>query len=425
MKKEENKFATEEWRLWLEKSSQAIQGAWKFANEFNLLEKIKNIKVPSALKVSGLALLLSSKSLDAQANDTTNSVKDANVNNTEVSVALNDKTDNSKIATFKSVFRAYPGKYYNEVCNGSPCWLSSTFETNGAGIGKNPSSIATWNDNGSYRGLNQIDPANAQKFLKWLEKKSQFQSVYTELKKGGVGKANWQKTAKDQEHLMTEAFEWYMVEVYNTDNFKFIQDRINKAKVHANVRKLHPAIISAMHQLMVQSPARRTSIANKIIRFVEEHNGDAKQLNSKEFIQTLVTNKSVQKRALELFDDTSVQWKTAQFDSLLSKVIPENDDMKTWFNLRQEEQQKLEKEAQTKRRLAKGIKDAPRQSLLKLTKTDQKRLLSGKVNIELKLAREQVSSKKTKNRKTVQPKPMKQDIIDDRLLKSQKRQERG
>ena len=155
MKKEENKFATEGWRLWLGKSSQAIQDAWKFANEFNLLEKIKNIKVPSALKVSGLALLLSSKSLDAQANDTTNSVKDANVNNTEVSVAPNDKTDNSKIATFKSVFRAYPGKYYNEVCNGSPCWLSSTFETNGAGIGKNPSSIATWNDNGNYRGLNQ------------------------------------------------------------------------------------------------------------------------------------------------------------------------------------------------------------------------------------------------------------------------------
>lgn len=425
--KKENKFATEGWRLWLEKSSQAIQGAWKFANEFNLLEKIKNIKVPSALKVSGLALLLSSKSLDAQANDTTNSVKDANVNNTEVSVAPNDKTDNSKIATFKSVFRAYPGKYYNEVCNGSPCWLSSTFETNGAGIGKKPSSIATWNDNGNYRGLNQIDPANAQKFLKWLEKKSQFQSVYTELKKGGVGKANWQKTAKDQEHLMTEAFEWYMVEVYNTDNFKFIQDRINKAKVHANVRKLHPAIISAMHQLMVQSPARRTSIANKIVRFVEEHNGDAKQLNSKEFIQTLVTNKSVQKRALELFDDTAVQWKTAQFDSLLSKVIPENDDMKTWFNLRQEEQQKLEKEAQTKRRLAQGAKDAKdasRQSLLNLIQPAQKGIMSGKVNIELKLAREQVSSKKTKNRKTVQPLPVKQDIIDDRLLKSQKGQTR-
>lgn len=426
--KKENKFATEGWRLWLEKSSQAIQGAWKFANEFNLLEKIKNIKVPSALKVSGLALLLSSKSLDAQANDTTNSVKDANVNNTEVSVALNDKTDNSKIATFKSVFRAYPGKYYNEVCNGSPCWLSSTFETNGAGIGKRPSSIATWNDNGNYRGLNQISPAHAQKFLKWLEKKSQFQSVYTELKKGGVGKANWQKTAKDQEHLMTEAFEWYMVEVYNTDNFKFIQDRINKAKVHANVRKLHPAIISAMHQLMVQRPARRTSIANKIIRFVEEHNGDAKQLNSKEFIQTLVTNKSVQKRALELFDDTAVQWKTAQFDSLLSKVIPENDDMKTWFNLRQEEQQKLEKEAQTKRRLAQGAKDAKdasRQSLLNLIQPAQKGIVSGKVNIELKLAREQVSSKKTKNRKTVQPLPVKQDIIDDRLLKSQKGQTRG
>ena len=428
MNKEEKKFAPEGWRLRFKKSSQAIQSAWKFANEFNLLEKIKNIKVPSALKVSGLALLLSSKGLDAQANDTTNSIKDAKVDNTEVSALPQDETDNTKTATFKSVFRAYPGKYYNEVCNGSPCWLSSTFETNGAGIGKNLSSIATWNDNGNYRGLNQIDPANAQKFLKWLEKKSQFKSVYNELKKGGVGKANWQKTAKNQEHLMTEAFEWYMVEVYNSDNFKVIQDKINKAKVNANIRKLHPAIISAMHQLMVQSPARRTSIANKVIRFVEEHNGDAKTLNSKEFIQTLVTNKSVQKRALDLFTDTTTQWKTAQFDTLLSKVIPENDDMKTWFILRQEEQQKLEKEAQTKRRLAQGAKDAKdasRQSLLNLIQPAQKGIMFGKVNIELKLAREQVSSKKTKSRKTVQPKPMKQDIIDDRLLKSKKRSGRS
>lgn len=137
MKKEENKFATEGWRLWLEKSSQAIQNAWKFANEFNLLDKIKNIKIPSAVKIGGLALLLSSKSFGAKANDTNTSVKGAKVDNTEVSVAPNDKADNSKTATFKAVFRAYPGKYYNEVCNGSPCWLSSTFETNGAGIGKN------------------------------------------------------------------------------------------------------------------------------------------------------------------------------------------------------------------------------------------------------------------------------------------------
>ncbi len=428
MKKEEKKFAMKGWRLWLEKSSQAIQNAWKFANEFNLLDKIKNIKIPSAVKIGGLALLLSSKSFGAKANDTNTSVKGAKVDNTEVSVAPNDKADNSKTATFKSVFRAYPGKYYNEVCNGSPCWLSSTFETNGAGIGKNPSSIAAWNDDGNYRGLNQINPANAQKFLKWLEKKSQFQSVYAELKKGGVGKANWQKTAKDQEHLMTEAFEWYMVEVYNSDNFKFIQEKLNKAKIKANVRKLHPAIISAMHQLMVQSPARRTSIANKIVRFVEEHNGDAKQLNSKEFIQTLVTNKSVQKRALELFADTAVQWKTAQFDSLLSKVIPENDDMKTWFNLRQEEQQKLKKEAQTKRKLSQGMKEfkeVSRQNFINLIKSTKNDELSKKINMELTVARKQVSSKKAKNRKTVKPLPVKQDVIDDRLLKSQKRQERG
>lgn len=428
MKKEENKFAPEGWRMLLDKSSDALKRAWKFANEFNLLDKIKNVKVPSALKIGGLALLLSSKSLNAKADDTAGSVKDAKINNTELSASHASAAHKGKTATFKSVFRAYPGKYYNEVCNGSPCWLASTYETNGAGIGKNPSSIAMWNDRGNYRGLNQISPAHAQKFLKWLDGQAQFSSVYTELKKGGVGKANWQKTAKDHEHLMTEAFEWYMVEVYNADNFKFIQDQINKARLKVSVRKLHPVILSAMHQIMVERPAARTAIANKIIRFTENHNGDEQKLNSEEFLKTLISNKSIQNRAIDLFRDTSIQWKTAQFDSLLSKVKPEHDDMKTWFNLQQEAKQKLEKETLTKRKLAQGVKQAKessRQSLLNLAQPAQRGALSTQITEELKLAREQVSAKRAPSRKAVKPLPARKDVIDNRILKSKKDKERA
>ena len=70
----------------------------------------------------------------------------------------NEKDDKVSALDFSNAaeFRAYPGKYYNEICNGSPCWLSSTFETNGAGIGQNVSSVATWNNRGDYRGLNQM-----------------------------------------------------------------------------------------------------------------------------------------------------------------------------------------------------------------------------------------------------------------------------
>ena len=394
MKKEENKFAPEGWRMLLDKSSDALKRAWKFANEFNLLDKIKNVKVPSALKIGGLALLLSSKSLNAKADDTAGSVKDAKIDNTELSVSRATAAHKGKTATFKSVFRAYPGKYYNEVCNGSPCWLASTYETNGAGIGKNPSSIAMWNDRGNYRGLNQISPAHAQKFLKWLDGQAQFSSVYTELKKGGVGKANWQKTAKDHEHLMTEAFEWYMVEVYNADNFKFIQDQINKARLKVSVRKLHPVILSAMHQIMVERPAARTAIANKIIRFTENHNGDEQKLNSEEFLKTLISNKSVQNRAIDLFRDTSIQWKTAQ----------------------------------TKRKLAQGVKkakDASRQNLLNLAQPAPMGPLPTQITTELKLARAQVSAKSAPSRKAVKPLPARKDVIDNRLLKSKKDKERA
>ena len=184
MKKEETTTARTGWKIWLEKTSQSLKKAWKFANEFDLIEKAKNIRIPRSVKIGGLALLLSGKSLNSHAAETGERSEDRKIDTTEASVtAAPNRSNDAKTIEFSAVFRAYPGKYYNEVCNGSPCWLASTYETNGAGIGKNPSSIATWNDKGGYRGINQISPAHAQKFLKWLGNHEKYKEVYQSLKK--------------------------------------------------------------------------------------------------------------------------------------------------------------------------------------------------------------------------------------------------
>lgn len=70
MKKEETTTARTGWKIWLEKTSQSLKKAWKFANEFDLIEKAKNIRIPRSVKIGGLALLLSGKSLNSHAAET-------------------------------------------------------------------------------------------------------------------------------------------------------------------------------------------------------------------------------------------------------------------------------------------------------------------------------------------------------------------
>lgn len=352
------------WKNQFEKISQVLNKAWKTANDFNLIEKAQKSQIFSRLKIWGTAALFSTYSITTKATPTEakssnrlssdtevkNNSKEENkkpIDITFAEAAHTDESDSEVKKAIKSEFKAYSGQYYNEICNGSPCWLASTYETNGAGLGNNPSSIATWNDRGNYRGINQISPAHAKKYLTWLEGKPEYKDIYETLKQGGLGKANWQKTAKQLEHPMTESFEWYMVEVYNPDNFKFIQDRLNKSGLKASVKKLHPAILSAMHQIMVEVPIRRNTIANKIVKFMETHSGDEKQLNSEEFIKTLISNKKIQGQAIKLLNDTSIIWKTAQFNTLVAQAVPTQDDGKSWFDLQQEERAK--KELKTRR----------------------------------------------------------------------------
>lgn len=414
-KKKQN--ASSSWKAYLNRAAVFLKKAWKFANEFDLIEKTKEIKIPKSVKIGGLALLLSSKSLDSQAANNPERTDDRKTHRTETTIkAAKAKEDKSATAEFSSAVRAYPGKYYNEICNGSPCWLASTYETNGAGIGKNKSSIATWNDKGGYRGINQISPANAKKFLSWLGEKQEYKTVYEALAKGGIGKANWQKTAQNQEHLMTKAFEWFMVEVYNPDNFKAIQDKINKSGINVSIKKLHPAILSAMHQLTVESPSRRTAIANKIIAFAENNGGDETKLNSEEFIKTLITNNVIKNRAVKLLNDTSITWNAAQFHSLLRFVQPQGKDQRSWFDIREEAAKKLRLAEKRKARLEKSAtaaEDYSKQQFKKML-SDKKQLNSPK---KLKLASSDPAQlpKKKKGGKTA-----KTDLLDFSQLKSRR-----
>lgn len=248
---------------------------------------------------------------------------EGNAVKTEMTTHVTEAADSS--------FRAYSGTYYNQKCNGSPCWLASTYETNGAGEGryKNISSVAMWNPRGNYRGLNQISPQHAQKFLVWLKGQEKYTPVYNSLKAGGVGKANWQKTARNYEHLMTDAFENYMVKEYNSGNMKAIQDQLNKAHLNVSLRQLHPAILSCMHQITVESPASRDRIAKTMIGFAKKHGDKAEAFNSEDFIKALVRNATVQKRAIKLLNDTSISWKQDQFEALLAKT--ETNNTHDWF----------------------------------------------------------------------------------------------
>lgn len=255
-------------------------------------------------------------------------------------------------------FKAYPGEYYNQKCNGSPCWLSSTFETNGAGEGpkKNLSSIAVFSANGLYRGINQMDINHSKRFVKWLKDKEQFSPIYKMLSQGGVGKANWQNTAKKYEHLMTLANEQYMVQEYNPANFGKIQKILNNHQLPVSVKKFHPAILSCIHKMTVQSPAASQRIALKTVKFLNDHGNDVESLNSEDYIRHISTSAALSKATIKLMNDSTVQWNVSQFDDLLSQVTPEYTDNQSWFDGKGEAREDLAKiEKQQKEDMEKVI----------------------------------------------------------------------
>ena len=106
MKKEETTTARTGWKIWLEKTSQSLKKAWKFANEFDLIEKAKNIRIPRSVKIGGLALLLSGKSLNSHAAETGGRSEDRKIDTTEASVtAAPNRSNDAKTIEFSAVFR--------------------------------------------------------------------------------------------------------------------------------------------------------------------------------------------------------------------------------------------------------------------------------------------------------------------------------
>lgn len=308
------------------------------------------------------AVLVASNSLGLAAAESSNPDANEKAIKTEASVGKKNIDDRK---TFKLIMskKAYPGKFYNEVCNGSPCWLASTYETRGAGEGKKINSAGTWNDKGNYRGINQMSPDHARKYLKWMEGKEEFKNVYNMLKKGGIGKQNWQNTARKFEHEMILSQEGYMTEIYSPENFKVVQELINKSAVKVNIKKLHPAVLSCMHQLMVEMPSWRKNVANKIIEYTKAHNGNEKALNSKEFVSYLVKSRhtDLAQKAGSMLEDKTIRWKDSQFAALLSQTKPNYDENVTWFTMAQEGmRQKIEK---TKREISLKKLELKRQTL--------------------------------------------------------------
>lgn len=425
MEKEKMTNARSGWRASVDRGIKMLKAVWKTANEFDLIEKAKEMKLADKAKTWLPTALVALNSLSLKANTEEHTNNDKAPLDTEMAAKLKTPADSSteyKLETTEAAtvmnasFKAYQGSYYNEKCNGSPCWLASTYETNGAGIGKNPSSIATWNDRGGYRGLNQISPDHARKFLAWLSTQKQYKQVYDALKAGGVGKANWQKVAKQLEHPMTDAFENYMVKKYNPDNMKYIQDELNKTGLKVSIHKLHPAILSCMHQIMVERPASRDRIANKIARFVETHGGDESKLNSGTFIKTLISNTKIQERAINLLNDSTISWKESQFKALLSRAVPAHDDKLSWFNIESAKKQKAAKETRRQQiadsALQKAQQDAARGYRNTLTQVPlTPKILEIETSPDIKLPEK---GKPSKGKKVIRPK-QESIIYNDRM----------
>lgn len=93
-------------------------------------------KIWGKVKTYAPAAVLLSNSLNiTAAENTTGSDVNEKSARTET-LAKNETINDHKTLNLTVLKKAYPGKFYNEICNGSPCWLASTYETRGAGQGK-------------------------------------------------------------------------------------------------------------------------------------------------------------------------------------------------------------------------------------------------------------------------------------------------
>lgn len=277
---------------------------------------------------------------------TTGKASPKNPDKIACAIQVQNTSENSSNVTEveSAVFRAYSGKYYNEICNGSLCWIASRSETNGCGENgpkKNISSSQLWSSDGLYAGINQMDATQRKAYLLWMKDKPEYQTIYEILKRKNT-KSGWAKAAKTNEHLFILSQENYMASQYAPKKFKNLQTRLDKLDLDLDIRTLHPAIIGEMHKMLVQKPGAYTKIANVTKEFLNKHKKDS--LNSAAYIKAIAScvkigSKDLAKHTIEIMNDSSIAWKEEQYKDALLQVSPKHPADQTWFDKYRQEQQ--------------------------------------------------------------------------------------
>ena len=210
---------------------------------------------------------------------------------------------------------------YNDTCNGSLAWVSSTTETRGAS-----NSAATISSNKLYYGINQLDGYNVSRLITFINTNDKYQKLRGHLScsrqrvknKNGktvlkyvVDGAKWKKLAQTQNALFTAAQEDFLCEVYLPECFKKLQKSLiaeaqRKHTAPIAVSNLHPAVLSLFARRYVKAP-------NSKAPFEAIKNKKLTQINNEKFIKDFCgSNEYLKEKALSAFNRKDFHWKEYQ-----------------------------------------------------------------------------------------------------------------
>lgn len=220
-------------------------------------------------------------------------------------------------ATLISTTCAFGQKNYNDKCNGSPAWLSSTVETRGS---DNPA--ATISTNRTYYGMNQLNKDNVKKLSKFINSNDKYQEIQNKLKfneDGSIKDASWVNLAKKHTNTFIEAQEDFICQVYLPECFKKLQKSlISDAKIQNKepiiVSEINPAILSIFAHDYVKAPNSTKPFT------VLKKAGSLEKINSEQFIVNYTKPGYFQDKALSAFHDKTIEWKDAQLLALCGKA---------------------------------------------------------------------------------------------------------
>ena len=215
---------------------------------------------------------------------------------------------------------------YNDKCNGSLAWLSSTTETRGM---RNPA--ATISASGTYYGINQLSGYNVSRLIDFINTHKEYAALRGKLsvttgktKKGltyyRVNKEKWRALAKAQPQLFTRAQEDFLCQVYLPECFgklqrKLIQEARRTGKKPLDLTKMHPVVLSLFARSFVKNPSATLPLSKlKKARSLED-------VNSESFITSYIgKNAYLKKKALESFRRHDISWKQAQLTAACTEA---------------------------------------------------------------------------------------------------------